>query len=238
MAAGSDVLVWLDMEMTGLDPSKERIIEVAAIITDGQLAELATGPDLVIHQPDEVLAAMDDWNRTHHGASGLVDRVRASTVTDADAEAQLLAFVNAHVPSPKDRPVLAGNSIHQDRRFIRRYMPKLDARLHYRMVDVSTIKELARRWFPQIIARQPPKNDTHRALDDIRESIDELRYYRAHVFAPVTAPVTAPVIAPASAAAPGAAASGAAAPAPAAPAPAPAAPAPAEPPASSSTPDT
>jgi oligoribonuclease len=198
--AGNDVLVWLDMEMTGLDPGKERIIEVAAIVTDGNLAELATGPDLVIHQPDEVLAAMDDWNRTHHTASGLVERVKASAVTEDDAEAQLLAFVQAHAPSPKDRPVLAGNSIHQDRRFIRRYMPRLDARLHYRMVDVSTIKELARRWYPQIIAKQPQKKDTHRALDDIRESIDELRYYRAHVFAapppapppPASVPTTPP----------------------------------------------
>lgn len=200
--AGSDVLVWLDMEMTGLDPGKERIIEVAAIVTDGHLAELATGPDLVIHQPDEVLAAMDDWNRTHHTASGLVERVKASAVTEGDAEAQLLAFVQAHVPSPKDRPVLAGNSIHQDRRFIRRYMPRLDARLHYRMVDVSTIKELARRWYPQIIAKQPQKKDTHRALDDIRESIEELRYYRAHVFAappPATPPpASAPTAPPSS----------------------------------------
>lgn len=190
--AGSDVLIWLDMEMTGLDPVKERIIEVAAIITDGQLTELATGPDLVIHQPDEILAAMDDWNRTHHTASGLVDRVKASEVTDAAAEDQLLAFIQAHVPSPKDRPVLAGNSIHQDRRFIRRYMPRLDARLHYRMVDVSTIKELARRWFPQALLKQPPKKDTHRALDDIRESVDELRFYRAHVFAAPPPPPAPP----------------------------------------------
>jgi oligoribonuclease len=190
--AGSDVLVWIDMEMTGLDPEKERIIEIATILTDGQLTEIAAGPELVIHQADEVLAAMDDWNKTHHKASGLVERVKTSTVTDGDAEAQTLAFLNAHIPA-KDRPVLAGNSIHQDRRFIRRYMPHLDARLHYRMVDVSTIKELARRWFPQVIAKQPLKKDTHRALDDIRESIDELRFYRAHVFLqpPPPTPITA-----------------------------------------------
>ena len=131
---------------------------------------------------------MDDWNRKHHTASGLVERVKASAVTDGDAEAQLLAFIQAHVPSPKDRPVLAGNSIHQDRRFIRHYMPALEKRLHYRMVDVSTIKELARRWFPAIIAKQPPKRDTHRALDDIRESIDELRFYRGQIFVAPPAP--------------------------------------------------
>jgi oligoribonuclease len=189
--AGSDVLVWIDMEMTGLDPSKERIIEIATILTDGNLVELGVGPDLVIHQDDAVLAAMDDWNRTHHKASGLTERVKASTVTDGDAEAQTLAFIAQHVGA-KDRPVLAGNSIHQDRRFIRKYMPKLDVRLHYRMVDVSTIKELARRWFPAIIAKQPVKKDTHRALDDIRESIDELRYYRANVFVQPPSPTTTP----------------------------------------------
>ncbi len=179
--AGPDVLVWLDMEMTGLDPDHERIIEVAMILTDGQLGEIAVGPELVVHQSDEVLAAMDDWNKSHHGASGLVERVRASTISDADAEAQMLAFINAHVPA-KERPVLAGNSIHQDRRFVRRYMPALEKRLHYRMVDVSTVKELARRWYPQIVAKLPPKKETHRALDDIRESIDELRWYKQYAF--------------------------------------------------------
>src|SRR4051794_37714088 len=117
--AGPDVLVWLDMEMTGLDPERERIIEVATILTDGHLVEIATGPELVIHQPDEILAAMDDWNKSHHGGSGLVDRVKSSTISDADAEQQTIAFINEHV-SVKERPVLAGNSIHQDRRFIRR----------------------------------------------------------------------------------------------------------------------
>ena len=184
MAAGSDVLVWIDMEMTGLEPDRERIIELATILTDGQLTEIATGPELVIHQPDELLAAMDDWNKSHHGGSGLVDRVKSSTITEADAEAQTLAFINQHVGA-KDRPVIAGNSIHQDRRFIRRYMPALEKRLHYRMVDVSTIKELARRWYPGTVAKQPAKKDTHRALDDIRESIVELRFYREHLFAKV-----------------------------------------------------
>jgi oligoribonuclease len=186
--AGSDVLVWLDMEMTGLDPTRERIIEIATILTDGQLTEIGVGPELVIHQPDEILAAMDDWNTKHHGASGLTQRVRESTIDDASAEAQTIAFINAHVTA-RERPVLAGNSIHQDRRFIRRYMPALEKRLHYRMVDVSTIKELARRWYPAVVARQRPKRDTHRALDDIRESLDELRFYREHVF---TAPAPAP----------------------------------------------
>lgn len=189
--ASSDVLVWLDMEMTGLDPARERIIEIATILTDRQLTEIAVGPELVIHQADEILAAMDDWNTKHHGASGLTQRVRESTIDDASAEAQTIAFINAHVAT-RERPVLAGNSIHQDRRFIRHYMPALEKRLHYRMVDVSTIKELARRWYPAVIAKQRPKRDTHRALDDIRESIDELRFYREQVFVPVPAPAGSP----------------------------------------------
>jgi oligoribonuclease len=156
---------------------------------DGNLTEVAVGPALVIHQSDEVLAAMDAWNQSHHGASGLIERVKASELTDAAAEEQILAFIDHHAAA-KDRPVLAGNSIHQDRRFIHRYMPRLDARLHYRMVDVSTIKELARRWFASIVSKSPIKKDTHRALDDIRDSIDELRFYRANIFVPPLPPRT------------------------------------------------
>jgi len=170
-------LVWLDMEMTGLDPATCRIIEVATIITDDQLRVIAEGPNLVIHQPDAVLDAMDAWNTRQHGASGLTAAVRRSTLTEAEAEAQTLAFVAQHT-APGEAP-LCGNSIHQDRRFIRRYMPHLDAHLHYRMIDVSTVKELARRWYD---LSPPPKADGHRALDDIRESIAELAFYRAHIF--------------------------------------------------------
>jgi oligoribonuclease len=179
----SDLLVWMDMEMSGLDPERERIIELAVILTDGNLRELAVGPELVIHQGEDVLGAMDAWNRKHHGESGLTERVRQSQVGEAEAEAQVLAFLDEHVAA-KDRPILAGNSIHQDRRFIHRYMAKLDRRLHYRMVDVSSIKELARRWYPAALAALPPKRETHRALDDVRESIEELRYYRRSLFAP------------------------------------------------------
>jgi oligoribonuclease len=183
----SDLLVWMDLEMTGLDADKERIIEAAIIVTGADLTIVAEGPDLVIHQPDEILAAMDDWNKTHHGASGLTERVRASTVTEATAEREILSFLDAHVPTTS-RPVLAGNSIHQDRRFIRRYLPQLDRRLHYRMVDVSTIKELAKRWYPGIMEARPAKHESHRALDDVRESIEELRFYRERIFMPAVAP--------------------------------------------------
>jgi oligoribonuclease len=178
----SDPLVWMDMEMTGLEPDRDRIIELAVIVTNAELEIIAEGPDLVIHQSDETLAAMDAWNTKHHGGSGLTERVRASTVSELEAEAQVVAFLGETCKG-KDKPPLAGNSIHQDRRFIHRYMPTLDARLHYRLVDVSTVKELARRWYPALYEKRPAKNETHRALDDIRESIAELRYYRDHVFA-------------------------------------------------------
>ena len=183
------VLVWMDLEMTGLEPAHNVIVEIATIITDDELNIVAEGPDLVVHQPEEALAMMEQIVVEMHTKSGLLDQIRASTITLEEAGAQTLAFINAHCGA-KERPGLAGNSIHQDRSFIRRYMPALDTRLHYRMVDVSTVKELARRWYPQIAARQPSKNETHRALDDIRESIDELRYYRNNVFAPIPAPPT------------------------------------------------
>ncbi|MCE9577402.1 MAG: oligoribonuclease [Deltaproteobacteria bacterium] len=183
MTVATDYLVWIDMEMTGLDPERERVIELAAIITDKDLVIVAEGPELVVHQSEEILGAMDDWNKKHHGGSGLVERVRASTISDADADAAVVAFIDAHVPAA-ERPVLAGNSIHQDRRFINRYLPVLDRRLHYRMVDVSTVKELARRWYPALYDSRPAKRESHRALDDIRESIDELRFYRQTVFLP------------------------------------------------------
>ncbi len=173
-------LVWIDMEMTGLDPEKERLIEIAVLVTEGDLTLVAEGPDLVIHQPDEILEAMDEWNTQHHGDSGLTERVRKSDVDEASAETAVIEFLSQHCV-PK-RAVLAGNSIHQDRRFIRRYMPKLDAFLHYRQVDVSSVKELARRWYPEAFANAPKKQETHRAMDDIRESLQELAYYRTTIF--------------------------------------------------------
>ncbi len=173
-------LVWMDLEMTGLDPERERIIEIAVLVTDGELNIVAEGPELVVHQDEALLAAMDDWNKKHHGESGLIDRVRASTVTEAAAEEAILAFMREH-GAERELP-LAGNSIHQDRRFLRRYMPSVDAYLHYRLVDVSAVKELVSRWYPEAYAKRPHKVGSHRALDDIRESIEELRYYRATAF--------------------------------------------------------
>ncbi len=181
MTASPDYLVWIDLEMTGLDVNKERIIEIATLVTDGDLNIVAEGPELVIHQSEELLAAMDEWNTSHHGDSGLTARVRASSVSEQDAEEQTLAFVAEHCV--KRKCPLAGNSIHHDRVFLNRYMPQLEDYVHYRNVDVSTVKELARRWYPEVLADAPKKAEKHRALDDIRESIAELRFYRDAVFA-------------------------------------------------------
>ncbi len=170
-------LVWIDMEMTGLDPDKDRIIEVAAIVTDPNLNVLAEGPVFAIYQPDEVLDGMDAWNKGTHGRSGLIDRVKASTVTEAQAEAEMIDFLSKYVPTGKSP--MCGNSICQDRRFMARHMPTLEAFFHYRNVDVSTLKELCRRWRPELIAGFK-KHQLHTALADIRESVEELKYYREH----------------------------------------------------------
>ncbi|MCB9508061.1 MAG: oligoribonuclease [Myxococcales bacterium] len=179
MATNRDgYIVWLDLEMTGLDPDRERIIEIATVITDAQLNIVKEGPDLVVHQPDAILDGMDEWNRTHHGGSGLTERVRRSRVSESEAEDQTLSFVSRYIGGARKAP-LAGNSIHQDRRFLERYMPRLNDYLHYRNIDVSTVKELAKRWYPDV--RPYAKENSHRALEDIRESIAELRYYRQEI---------------------------------------------------------
>jgi oligoribonuclease len=170
-------LVWVDMEMTGLDPDTDKIIEVAVVVTDPQLNVLAEGPVFAIHQSDAVLDKMDSWNKGTHGRSGLIDRVKASTVTEADAEAALIAFLKNFVPTGKSP--MCGNTICQDRRFMARGMPKLEAFFHYRNLDVSTLKELCRRWKPEL-ASGFKKHQKHTALADIIESVEELRYYREH----------------------------------------------------------
>lgn len=170
-------LVWLDMEMTGLDPERERIIEMAAIITDSELNVIAEGPVIVVRQSEALLEAMDDWNKRQHGASGLLDRIRAEGVSEREAEATMLGFLERHVE--KKRSPLCGNTIWQDRRFLARYMPTLEGYLHYRMVDVSSIKELVQRWRPDLVPGYTKRN-AHTALADVRESIEELRYYREH----------------------------------------------------------
>ncbi|KPN72172.1 oligoribonuclease [Neisseria sp. 83E34] len=170
-------LCWLDMEMTGLDPEKERIIEVAMIITDANLNVLAQSEVYVVHQSDEILNAMDEWNTATHTRTGLVQRVKESKLTEAEVEQKLLDFMAQWVPE-KTAP-MCGNTIHQDRRFMVRYMPKLEAYFHYRNVDVSTLKELARRWSPEVV-KGVVKRGSHQALDDILESIEEMRHYREH----------------------------------------------------------
>ena len=171
----ADNLVWIDLEMTGLDPLRDHVIEIATIVTDSGLNVLAEGPVIAIHQPESVLAGLDEWNRNTHGASGLLDRVRASTVTAADAEARTLAFLEQHAEAGSSP--MCGNSICQDRRFLAREMPVLESFFHYRNLDVSTVKELARRWAPDVLAGVQ-KSSTHAALDDVRESIEELAHYR------------------------------------------------------------
>jgi len=181
-AATSSNLIWMDLEMTGLDPEQDTILEIATIVTDGALNIVAEGPDLVIHQPDSVLKAMDSWCQEHHHASGLTDSVRQSKISLAEAEQETLNFIHGYT-QPGTAP-LCGNSIHQDRRFLTRYMPAIDQWLHYRMVDVSTVKELVARWYGENIVVK--KAEGHRAMDDIQESIAELKHYREQVFIPPT----------------------------------------------------
>jgi len=170
-------LVWIDMEMTGLDPEKERIIELAAVVTEPDLTLVAEGPVLVVHQPDALLDAMDKWNQSTHGKSGLIDKVKASPLSEAEAETQMLAFLAQHVPAGKSP--MCGNTIGQDRRFMAKYMPRLEAFFHYRNLDVSTLKELALRWKPEVY-RGFVKHSRHEALADVYESIAELKHYREH----------------------------------------------------------
>lgn len=177
----ADHLVWMDLEMTGLDVEREVIVEVATLITDAQLEPVAEGPDIVIGAPEELLAGMVPVVREMHAKSGLTEEIRASTVTLEEAQAQTLAFIKEHCPKPRAHP-LCGNSIATDKRFLLRYMTDIIDHLSYRMVDVSSIKELCRRWYPKAYMGRPRKGEGHRALADIRESVAELRYYRTAVF--------------------------------------------------------
>ena len=178
MAADPNNLAWIDMEMSGLQPEAGRVLEIALLVTDAQLALIAEGPVLVVHQPDAVLEAMDSWNRSVHKKSGLIERVRASTLTEAQAENQALAFLAPLVPAAASP--MCGNSICQDRRFLARWLPRLEAHFHYRNLDVSTLKELVRRWKPEAL-KGFIKEGRHEALADIRESIEELKFYRKAV---------------------------------------------------------
>ena len=177
MTQDSQNLIWIDLEMTGLDPGSDRIIEVATVVTDAVLNIVAEGPVIAIHQPAEVLAGMDEWNQTHHGQSGLIDRVKDSNVDEAGAERSTLAFLETYVP--RGVSPICGNSICQDRRFLARYMSELEGFFHYRNLDVSSLKELARRWAPEV-ADGVIKQGRHLALEDVYDSINELRHYRTH----------------------------------------------------------
>lgn len=173
----NDYLVWMDLEMTGLDPERDVILEIATIVTDGNLNVIAEGPVLAVHQPDVLLDAMDEWNTKTHGNSGLTERVRNSTTDTRAAELATLEFLRPYVKAGASP--LCGNSIHQDRRFLVKYMPELEAYMHYRNIDVSTVKELAKRWKPAVVSSFQ-KQGSHQALDDIRESIAEMLHYREH----------------------------------------------------------
>lgn len=181
MSSNAHNLIWIDLEMTGLNPERDRIIEMAVIVTDSSLNTIAEGPVLAIHQSEEQLAGMDDWNTKQHHGSGLVARVRASQIDERQAEATMLAFLDSYTVCGKSP--MCGNSVWQDRRFLSRYMPELERYFHYRLIDVSTLKELAQRWAPQIYGGLV-KDSKHLALDDIRDSIAELQYYRAHLLNP------------------------------------------------------
>ena len=178
MAQDPNNLIWIDMEMSGLNPETDRILEIAIVITSSQLDVVAEAPTLVVHQAAAVLDVMDDWNKATHAKSGLIDRVKASVLSEAEVEAQMLAFVSQHVPN-RISPI-CGNSVHQDRRFLVKYMPRLEDYFLYRNLDVSTLKELARRWKPEVM-NGLVKHGKHEALADIHESIQELRYYREHI---------------------------------------------------------
>ena len=184
--AEDDRLVWIDLEMTGLDVERHAIVEIACLVTDSQLELLDDGIDIVVHQPPEVMAAMDDFVQKMHTKSGLLPQIDASTVDLATAGSLVLDYVKGHVPKEGQAP-LCGNSIGVDRRFLDRGLPELDQYLHYRSIDVSSFKELCRRWYPDVYRGRPSKKETHRALDDIRESVAELRYYRDSMFKPLTA---------------------------------------------------
>ena len=175
-------LVWIDLEMSGLEIETDRILEIACIITDGKLERTVEGPDIVISQPEEVLEGMGEWCREHHGASGLTEGVHASSVTEAQAEQEVLEFVRKHTRGNSGQPLLAGNSVYVDLKFMKKYMPTLAAEFSHVLVDVSSIRALCVRWYPREAEKQPPKKQQHRSLEDIKESIAELKYLRKTIF--------------------------------------------------------